>query len=60
MSQDDRFGPSVGRIEENIITLMSKTPLFSTRDVITSTILAYFITRKDLTQKELYLRWNAT
>ena len=53
MSQEEKFGPSVRRIEENIITLMSQTPLFMTRDIATSKILMYFITRKELTQKNL-------
>ncbi len=47
------FSPEIKKIEDEVITHFLNSILSEGRDVITSTILFYFITRKDLTQREL-------
>ncbi|UCC21208.1 MAG: hypothetical protein JSV62_08010 [Promethearchaeota archaeon] len=47
------FDPEIKKIETEIIGNLLNYTIFSVRGEITSTILFYFITRKDLTQSEL-------
>jgi DNA-binding transcriptional regulator GbsR (MarR family) len=53
MSNRDRFDSNIREIEKEIINYLLKSIISSARGTITSTILFYFITRKDLTQSEL-------
>ncbi|MFX1275844.1 MAG: hypothetical protein ACFFBP_05335 [Promethearchaeota archaeon] len=48
-----RFDPEIKKIENEIITYFLNSILGEGRSEITSTILFYFITRKELTQKNL-------
>lgn len=45
--------PEILKIEKEIVEYLVKSPLFMGEDLILSTIRAYFITRKELTQKEI-------
>ena len=53
MKIEEKFDPEIKRIENEIIETLLKFTIFSVRSEITSKILFYFITRKDLTQSEL-------
>jgi DNA-binding transcriptional regulator GbsR (MarR family) len=53
MSNRDRFDSDIREIEKQIINYLLKSIISSARGTITSTILFYFVTRKDLTQSEL-------
>ena len=53
MSNRDRFDSDIREIEKEIINYLLKSIISSARGTITSTILFYFVTRKDLTQSEL-------
>jgi len=53
MNNEEKFDPEVKKIENEIIETLLKYTVFSIRGEITSKILFYFITRKDLTQSEL-------
>ena len=53
MNLDEKFDPEIEKIESEIIENLLKCQIFSVRGEITSKILFYFITRKDLTQSEL-------
>ena len=53
MNNEEQFDPEVKKIENEIIETLLKYTVFSIRGEITSKILFYFITRKDLTQSEL-------
>ena len=48
-----KFDPEIKKIESEIIEKLLNYTIFSVRGEITSTILFYFITRKNLTQSEL-------
>ena len=48
-----KFDPEIREIEQEVINYFVNSILGEGRNVITSTILFYFITRKDLTQKIL-------
>ena len=47
------FDPEIKKIEDEIISYLLKSVIFTTRGEITSKILFYFVTRKDLSQAEL-------
>ena len=47
------FDPEIKKIEDEIIAYLLNSAIFTARGEITSKILFYFITRKDLTQAEL-------
>jgi len=51
---DDKFDPEIIKIEDEIIETLLKFTIFSVRGEITSKIIFYFVTRKDLTQSELH------
>jgi len=53
MNKEEKFDPEIKKIENEIIKKLLKYTIFSVRGEITSKILFYFITRKDLTQSEL-------
>ncbi|MHA2036025.1 MAG: hypothetical protein ACW972_12340 [Promethearchaeota archaeon] len=53
MNVEERFDPEVEKIENEIINTLLNYTVFSIRGEITSKILFYFITRKDLTQSKL-------
>jgi len=53
MKIDERFDPKIKKIESEIIENLLNYTIFSVRGEITSTILFYFITRKNLTQSEI-------
>ncbi len=53
MNIQERFDPEIKKIENEIIKKLLNYTVFSVRGEITSKILFYFITRKDLTQSEL-------
>lgn len=53
MIVEDKFDPEIKRIEDEIIESLLKYTIFSVRSEITSKIIFYFVTRKDLTQSEL-------
>ncbi|MFX1391324.1 MAG: hypothetical protein ACFE9Z_14760 [Promethearchaeota archaeon] len=53
MKDKRRFGPNVKRIEDELIQFMSTSPIFFTKDPFINIIRGYFITRKNLTQKEI-------
>ena len=53
MKVKNQFDPEVKKIESDIIESLLKYPIFFVRGEITSKILFYFITRKNLTQSEL-------
>jgi len=50
---EEKFDPEIKRIESEIIETLLKFTIFSVRGIITSKILFYFITRKNLAQSEL-------
>jgi len=54
MMADDKFDPEIIKIEDEIIETLLKFTIFSVRGEITSKIIFYFVTRKDLTQSELH------
>lgn len=53
MSVNEKFDPVIRNIENEIIENLLNCTIFTVRGEITSRILLYFITRKDLTQYEL-------
>ena len=53
MIVEDKFDPEIKKIEDEIIESLLKYTIFSVRSEITSKIIFYFVTRKDLTQSEL-------
>lgn len=53
MNIEEIFDPEIKKIENKIIKKLLNYTIFSVRGEITSKILFYFITRKDLTQSEL-------
>ncbi|MFX1451212.1 MAG: hypothetical protein ACFFCM_10245 [Promethearchaeota archaeon] len=53
MKLDERFDPEIKKIEDEIIKKLLTYTIFSIRGEITSKILFYFITRKDLSQSKL-------
>ncbi len=53
MILEEKFEPEIKIIENEIIDTLLKYTVFSVRGEITSKILFYFITRKDLSQSEL-------
>jgi len=53
MKEKEFFSPEIKKIEDEIFNFLLKFPIYSIRGKITSKILFYFITRKDLTQSEL-------
>jgi len=53
MKGKEKFSPEIEKIESEIFKILLKFPIYSIRGEITSKILFYFITRKDLTQSEL-------
>lgn len=53
MKLEKIFDPEIIKIENEIIEKLSTYTVFSVRGEITSKILFYFITRKDLTQSKL-------
>jgi DNA-binding transcriptional regulator GbsR (MarR family) len=53
MNFEQKFDPEIKVIESDLIETLLKFPIFYIRGEITSKILFYFITRKDLTQYEL-------
>jgi DNA-binding transcriptional regulator GbsR (MarR family) len=53
MKVEKKFDPEIKKIESEIIENLLNFTIFSIRGEITSTILFYFITRKNLTQSEL-------
>jgi DNA-binding transcriptional regulator GbsR (MarR family) len=53
MRVEEQFDPEIENIENEIIESLLKYPIFSVRGEITSKILFFFITRKDLTQSDL-------
>jgi len=53
MKEEEIFSPEIKKIEDEIFNILFKFPIYSIRGEITSKILFYFITRKDLTQYEL-------
>ncbi|MFX0005196.1 MAG: hypothetical protein ACFFA7_00290 [Promethearchaeota archaeon] len=53
MEESEIFSPTLLKIEEDIIRFLSNSPLFFTKDQFINQIRAYFITRKNLTQKKL-------
>ena len=53
MKVEKKFDPEIKKIENEIIKTLLNYTIFSVRGEITSTILFYFITRKNLTQFEL-------
>ncbi|MHA2391699.1 MAG: hypothetical protein ACXAEX_06995 [Promethearchaeota archaeon] len=54
MNMEEKFDPAIKMIESEIIDYLLKSIISSARGKITSTLLFYFITRKNLTQKELH------
>lgn len=50
---EEKFDPEIKKIESELIETLLKFTIFSVRGEITSKILFYFVTRKDLTQSEL-------
>ncbi|MFX0059546.1 MAG: hypothetical protein ACFE85_15265 [Candidatus Hodarchaeota archaeon] len=53
MKFEEKFEPEIRKIEEEIIETLLNYTIFSVRDEITSKILFYFVTRKNLTQSDL-------
>jgi DNA-binding transcriptional regulator GbsR (MarR family) len=53
MKIEEQFDPEIKMIETGIIENLLNYTVFSVRGKITSKILFYFITRKDLTQSDL-------
>ncbi|MFX1327570.1 MAG: hypothetical protein ACFE91_05430 [Promethearchaeota archaeon] len=53
MKVNEKFDPEIKKIEKEIIENLLNYTIFSVRGEITSKILFYFITRKNLTQLEL-------
>ncbi len=53
MNIEEKFDLEIIKVENAIIETLLKYTIFSVRGEITSKILFYFITRKDLTQSEL-------
>jgi DNA-binding transcriptional regulator GbsR (MarR family) len=53
MKIEEQFDPDIKKIETEIIEYLMNYTVFSVRGEITSKILFYFITRKDLTQSDL-------
>ncbi|MHA2180972.1 MAG: hypothetical protein ACXAAH_06080 [Promethearchaeota archaeon] len=53
MNIEDQFDPEVQQIENEIIQEVLKYNIFTIRGEITSKILLYFITRKNLSQSDL-------
>ncbi|MFX1378421.1 MAG: hypothetical protein ACFFA4_04955 [Promethearchaeota archaeon] len=53
MKLEEIFDPKIIEIEKEIIDKLLNYTVFTVRGEITSTILFYFITRKDLTQSKL-------
>ncbi|KKM83350.1 hypothetical protein LCGC14_1310270 [marine sediment metagenome] len=53
MVVEEKFDPEIKKIESEIIEELLKYQIFSVRGEITSKILFYFITRKNLTQSGL-------
>ncbi|MFX1311541.1 MAG: hypothetical protein ACFFHD_02870 [Promethearchaeota archaeon] len=47
------FGPNIEKIENQLISFMSSSPIFFTKDPFVNIIRGYFITRKSLTQSEI-------
>jgi len=54
MSDIEPFDPKIKKIEREIVDFLLSFPLFALRKSINSTIKAYFITRKNLTQDMIY------
>ena len=53
MNEEEKFSPEIKKIESEIFSRLLKSTIFSVRGEISTKILFYFITRKDLTQLEL-------
>ena len=53
MSKIQEFGDKIAIYENEVINFMIKSPLFFDQDQLLSIIKSYFITRRDLTQKEV-------
>jgi len=53
MTKIQEFDEKVAEFENDIINFMIKSPLFFDQDHILSIIKSYFVTRRDLTQKEI-------
>jgi DNA-binding transcriptional regulator GbsR (MarR family) len=54
MNESLQFDPEILKIEKEIIEFLQSFPLFALQKSINSTIIAYFITRKDLTQEVIH------
>ena len=53
MKEEEKFDPEIKKIESEIIETLLHFIIFSIRGEITSKILFYFITRKNLTQSKI-------
>jgi hypothetical protein len=53
MKFEEKFDPEIRKIEEEVIETLLNYTIFSVRDEITSKILFFFVTRKNLTQTDL-------
>ena len=53
MNEEEIFSPEIVKIENEIFRKLLKFTVFSVRGEISTKILFYFITRKDLTQSKL-------
>lgn len=48
------FIPEIKEIEKEMIQYLVQSPLFFSRSIVSKTLISYFITRKSLTQEEIY------
>lgn len=53
MEENEIFSPTLLKIEQKIIQFLSSSPIFFTKDQFVNQIRSYFITRKNLTQKNI-------
>ncbi|MHA2005698.1 MAG: hypothetical protein ACXABO_02430 [Promethearchaeota archaeon] len=54
MNESLPFDPEILKIEKEIIEFLQSFPLFALQKSINATIIAYFITRKNLTQETIH------
>lgn len=54
MSEKELIAPEIKKIENEIVEYLLRDPLFGLQQSINSTIKAYFITRKSLTQATIF------
>jgi DNA-binding transcriptional regulator GbsR (MarR family) len=54
MNESLQFDPEILKIEKEILEFLQSFPLFALQKSINSTIIAYFITRKNLTQEVIH------